>query len=151
MTITLLSCNDSPIKVNKAFTIVATLTTTKPYEPLNDLEGFVIIDYTASNFNYVLINGKYYFVTSREKLNGRNLQLNLKEDVLSTWKNFCNSVTVLPDRASFNFNSYMYDDQQKSQVDYDNFSFGFDAITSWKTIINVVGIRVDEDIWENLG
>ena len=154
MNIILKRSSDNPKKINKTFTTVKTITSSYPYEPLDDLNGYVIIDYTANSFNYVEIDGKTYFVREREKLEGRNYRIHLEEDVLTTWKSVALATPLIPDRASGGYNSYIADPLQKSQVDYDNFSYGFAPITSFKTIFNCVAYRgghIDLDNPENSG
>lgn len=60
---------------------------TTPYEPLDDLNGYVILDYNESynNYNKAQLYGKYYTITSREKDVGQKMRLNLKVDVMKTY------------------------------------------------------------------
>ena len=70
-----------------------TAITINAYEPLNDLEGYLILSETASanNYNYYSfeINGKtkYFMVTSKEAMTGGRCRVNLYQDVLKTWWN----------------------------------------------------------------
>ena len=68
-----------------------TAVTINAYEPLNDLEGYLILSETASandcNYYSFTINGKekYFMVTSKEAMTGGRCRVNLYQDVLKTW------------------------------------------------------------------
>lgn len=75
-----------------------TAVTINGYEPINDLEGYLIlspahvhssVDNVDTEFNYYSfkINGKtkYFMVTSREAMTGGRCRVNLYQDVLKTW------------------------------------------------------------------
>ena len=69
----------------------ATILTINAYEPINDLEGYLILSPTnsANDYNYYsfTINGKtkYFMVTSKEAMTGGRCRVNLYQDVLKTW------------------------------------------------------------------
>jgi len=58
-----------------------------PYEALDDLNGFVIIDYDPNvmECNYAEYDSKQYFVTDRIRQPGQKLQISLRIDSLSTY------------------------------------------------------------------
>lgn len=58
-----------------------------PYEALDDLNGYVIIDYDPNvmGCNYAEYDGKKYFVTDRIRQPGQKLQVKLRIDSLSTY------------------------------------------------------------------
>ena len=58
-----------------------------PYEALDDLNGYVIIDYDSNvmGCNYAEYDGKKYFVTDRIRQPGQKLQVQLRVDSLSTY------------------------------------------------------------------
>lgn len=58
-----------------------------PYEALDDLNGYVIIDYDSNvmGCNYAEYDGKKYFVTDRIRQPGQKLQVKLRIDSLSTY------------------------------------------------------------------
>ena len=59
-----------------------------PYEPVDDLNGFIIVSSSYAEYNYVkfTLTGKErkYFITNREAMTGGRFRLYLREDVLST-------------------------------------------------------------------
>lgn len=61
--------------------------TCTPYEALDDLNGYVIIDYDSNvmGCNYAEYDGKKYFVTDRVRQPGQKLQVRLRIDSLSTY------------------------------------------------------------------
>lgn len=61
--------------------------TCTPYEALDDLNGYVIIDYDPDimGCNYAEYDGKKYFVTDRVRQPGQKLQVQLRVDSLSTY------------------------------------------------------------------
>lgn len=87
--------------------------TINAYEPLNDLEGYLILSETASanDYNYYsfTINGKekYFMVTSKEAMTGGRCRVNLYQDVLKTWwnevKEFVCIITSTTDANSDNY------------------------------------------------
>lgn len=58
-----------------------------PYEALDDLNGFVIIDYDPNvmECNYAEYDSKQYFITDRIRQPGHKLQIKLRIDSLSTY------------------------------------------------------------------
>lgn len=140
MTITLQRSNSLRNQLTKTFETVKTITTSYPYEPLDDLNGFIIIDYIHDSFNFVTFEGKTYFVESKERLEGRNYKINLHIDVLTTYNEDILGAFLLPDRGGQSYNSYLYDNQQKGQVDYDTFSIPFaESITYGRIIFACIG------------
>lgn len=61
--------------------------TCTPYEALDDLNGYVIIDYDPNvmTCNYAEYDSKKYFVTNRIRQPGQKLQVRLRIDSLSTY------------------------------------------------------------------
>ena len=59
-----------------------------PYEPFDDLHGYVIIGYNAAveACNYCEIGGRYYYVTDFVKKTGSQLEVRLELDPLMTFK-----------------------------------------------------------------
>lgn len=94
------------------------------YEPLNDLEGYIILSPTnaANDYNYykITLNGKtkYFMVTSKEPMTGGRCRVNLYQDVIKTWwneiKEFECIITNSVDRNAYtndapgNFPCYAY-------------------------------------------
>lgn len=60
-----------------------------PYETLDDLNGYVILDYdsTLMDKNYAQYDGKFYFVTDRTRDIGHKMKIFLRIDSLSTYWN----------------------------------------------------------------
>ena len=77
-----------------------------PFEPLSDLKGKIILDYTAQadEANYCsIVDGtrtRYAFITDRVKRVGGQLTLVLEEDPLMTFKAGILEADILATRAS---------------------------------------------------
>lgn len=124
-------------KLNKTNDLVVVRNTTnlKPFEYLNVDSPRLIVDYDISlmNVNYIKIDDYYYFVSSPAYQNGGRLIFELDKDVLMSNLNDLLESEVIIDRSSSDYNSYIFDDRQKSQVNHTVFSipignsFGFDS------------------------
>lgn len=70
------------------------------------------------NFNYVYMSmfGRYYFITDIISLRTGLWQINLKCDVLMSFKDQILNKEVVVDRQEFNFNDYLLDDKVPSQA-----------------------------------
>ena len=116
---------NDPKTVSKTLGSVQGTTQCTPYEPISDIEGFVIIDYNASTrwvTNYVSLDGKYYFITNREAMTADRLKLYLKCDVLMNYVNTNDfkNLTVYPSRSESEYNSWMMDGRQPYEVAKEN-------------------------------
>lgn len=79
-----------------------TLTTVIPYEPLSDLEGYLILEYDSyvERANYCYFEERYYFIKDREKLIGGKLRLTLRVDVLKTYEGSIGHIDVVCRRTA---------------------------------------------------
>lgn len=88
MTISLLRTADDPRKISKSFSTIAADIPCKPAEPFSILQPRIIINYTAAyaacNYVYIPEFSRYYFA-ELTLLSGRELQLNCKIDVLTSF------------------------------------------------------------------
>lgn len=96
---------DSPITINSVV----------PYEALDDLSGFVILDYNSAyegyNGAFLSETGKFYTITSKELLTGQRIRLNLRVDVMKTYQSEITNCTGILLRSSNTSigNSYIND------------------------------------------
>lgn len=123
--ITLYSISDDPKVVNKTLgSAQAGPLSCTPYEPLSDLEGYVILAYNSTRkaCNYALLDNKYYYITDREMLTGSQLKLKLKVDVLRTYVNTNDfkALKVIPSRSEDQYNSWILDGKQPYEVAKEN-------------------------------
>ena len=124
MNITLYSVSDDPNTLNKTLGTGSSRNGT-PYEPVNDLSGYVILDYTEDieNYNYCAITignrKKYYTITSKSMEIGGNVRLNLNCDVLMTYQSEINNISGILSRTSTNdfTNTYLQDNRAQYQAD----------------------------------
>lgn len=75
-----------------------------PYEPIDDISGYIITSGTYDSYNYVSINNlngrtRYYFVGPREVMTGGRCRIRLDEDVLMTWKDTIMNTPCVVGRA----------------------------------------------------
>ena len=99
---------DYPNSIMKHYTANTAEISIQPYEPVNDLDGFIITSKLYYDYNYVKLSWeakdsmdgnsditieRYYFITSKELMTGERLKMNLHEDVLQT---FADSIYKLP-------------------------------------------------------
>lgn len=101
---------DNPIVIHKKIDYnddtvappLRTLTTVVPYEPLSDLEGYLILEYdnVVERSNYCYFEERYYFIKDREKLIGGKLRLTLRVDVLKTYENQVDTIDVVCKRTA---------------------------------------------------
>lgn len=114
---------------------------TTPYEPLDDLNGYVILDYNESynDYNKAELYGKYYTITSRVKDIGHKIRLNLTVDVMKTYENELKSCEVIvsrtsgvpeSDTATIGWNALLKDLRSVQQINDDVFEVGFTGLGS---------------------
>lgn len=108
MTLVPYQCDCDPKTVNKGRYIKKTIQGNSidfaNYEPLDDLNGYILVGSVPDSTNYIKINNingrnRYYFVTSRERQNGGILKVNLHEDVLMTFNDEIRKLSAVIDRA----------------------------------------------------
>lgn len=112
MEIQLLQTYDTPDKLNKTVTEVATVSVT-----LKDNTDFLTpvirlspsyID-TAFNYVYIPAFGRYYFLNGKGVLIGKLVEYSLRDDVLMSWKPSINDSTVIASRSTNNGNKLLPD------------------------------------------
>lgn len=135
MTVTFYTYAGVNNKLNKTndLVVVRGATNLKPFEDFDDENPRLIVDYDATlvPVNYIKVDDYYYFVSSSAYQNGNRLIFELDKDVLMSNLNDLLESEVIIDRSSSDYNSYIFDDRQKSQVNHTVFSipignsFGF--------------------------
>lgn len=108
----LYNVSDNPKKLNKTLGNGTEIQTITPYEPVSDLEGYVIVNYNADYMlkNYAEYLNDYYFITDRELLTGGKMKLHLRMDVLMSFKTGIVNCDCVLDRATDNYNAYIIDE-----------------------------------------
>lgn len=98
--------------------------TIKPYNSFDDENPMLILDYIPAieNANYCVIDGVCYFVEIPSKDIGSRMVLQLSKDLLGTYKEALGACNVITDRNTEDYNSYIADGAQKTQVNYTTFS-----------------------------
>lgn len=122
-------------KLNKTndLVVVRNVTALKSFEVFDVENPRLIVDYdvTLVPVNYIKLDDYYYFVTSPAYQNGNRLIFELDKDVLMSNLNDLLESEVIISRSSSDYNSYIFDERQKSQVNHTVFSipignsFGF--------------------------
>ena len=97
--------------MNKDTNVVATLLDIKPYRPVNDLEGSIILngDYPLANYCKLIIANKekYFYITDRTTDTAGRLHLHLREDVLMTHAGWITTQRALLRRSFAYGNDYL--------------------------------------------
>ncbi len=112
MDIQLLKTADTPNKLNKTFTEVATITVilkddTDIINPVIRLSP----SYMSTDFNYVYIPdfGRYYFMNGKGVLIGKLVEYTLSIDVLMSWRDSIKASTVIASRSTNKGNKLLPD------------------------------------------
>lgn len=149
MTAQFYKCQDDYRVCNKTLgNVVTNLTLIEPYSPLSDITGFIIVSYDPEGYkcNYVVLNGKNYFITDRELLNGNRMRIILHVDVLMNMDR--TKVSVIPARSEFveesNMyiadNSYLFDSRvQHYNLFFDGSNLDYDHMTIVAGIVGCNG------------
>lgn len=95
MTCNLYNSTDNPKTIGKTLTGGTAVSSVKPYEPISELTGSILIAYTGTKFDYNYISIDFsndetphirkYFITDKELEIGGKMRLILKLDVLETF------------------------------------------------------------------
>ena len=127
MTITLYKCANDPDTLNKTFSNASSRNGT-PYEPIDDLSGYVILDYTTDIESYnaasltIGSRTKYYTITSRAPETGHKVRVNLSCDVLATYETEIRNIggilsRTANDSSTGDFNAFIIDSEATFQAD----------------------------------
>lgn len=98
----LYNCNDNRKTINKTLGTPTVIQTITPYEPVSDLEGYVIVNYNADymDMNYAAYLNSKYFIEDRELLTGGKMKLHLRMDVLETFKTDILACPAISERSN---------------------------------------------------
>lgn len=91
-------CSDDPKVLDKSITNETTAATLNNFEPISDITGSVIVQSSRLDYNYCILNGRYYFITERERTTNGMLKLYLREDVLYTYRAAIKALPVVVGR-----------------------------------------------------
>jgi len=147
MTITLYKCANDPDTLNKTFSDASNRNGT-PYEAIDDLNGYVILDYTTDIESYNAASltignrTKYYTITSRAPEPGNKVRVNLSCDVLTTYKTeVLNIGGILSRTADKDYNAFVVDNKATFQSNFTTVTVPLANITydSSKIILAVIG------------
>lgn len=108
-------------KINKVLTsplnlnVVRLLDDTSVTEPVIDVRNS-IGNLSIKNYAYIQALQRYYFITSYEILSNDIVRLHLSVDVLMSFKNDINNLSVIAERSSNKGNVYLNDEQYPTLV-----------------------------------
>ena len=112
-----------------------------PFEPIDDLNVRLIMDYTAAldSCTYVIADSRCYFITSRQRLTGGRIALYCAIDVLETYSTEINALDCIikrtsadPDQNTNGWNSLLEDQWTVTEVNTDEFEVGLDGLSSFE-------------------
>lgn len=115
----------NPLQVDKTNYLTQLSGTTITYNEDFDTENpYIILTWSAGYqySNYVKLGDVYYFADDPIFETGRRIRFNLHKDVLMSNLAEIMNVDIITDRASKDYNSYIYDGSQKAQVNKKIFS-----------------------------
>lgn len=128
MDITFYTYNGEAKKIDKTngLTSLGNESGIKPFEPFDVETGSLILAYNATyaEANYMKVNDYYYFVKTPILRVGERMVIELEKDVLMSNRVELLSMTVIMQRNSSMFNSYISDGRQIGQVNNTIFSIG---------------------------
>lgn len=133
MNATFYNYTGNPKKILKTLGTGTSVNNFNPFEDFSEQNPYLIIEYNASIYgcNYAKIDGHFYFITDRVLQNGNRMQLTCKKDVLTDVLTNNNttirSLPVIVSRSATDYNSYISDSLQRSQVNYTTYSIAFDT------------------------
>ena len=108
---------DPPNKLNKSFTVNATLDCV--FKDETDVVNPIILvemDYAsmvACNYAYIPTNRRFYYITDVTSVSNALCTLSLEVDVLMTFKSEIRNLTGITERNTNLYNVYLNDDRQK--------------------------------------
>ena len=111
-----------------------------PFEPVDDLNVSLIMDYTAAldSCTYVIADSRCYFITSRQRLTGGRITLYCAIDVLETYSTEINALDCIikrtsadPDQNTNGWNSLLEDQWTVTEVNTEEFEVGLDGQSSF--------------------
>lgn len=133
----LYNCSDNRKNLNKTLTGGTQIETVKPYEPVSDLDGYVILDYNADymNYNYAAYLNQFYFIEDRELLPGGKIKLKLHMDVLMSFQTDIRNCPAIAARSTIG-NPYINDSMVPTQSYklVKTYGFGDGGFTYWSPI-----------------
>lgn len=121
-------------------TAIYTQTNLKPFEPIDDLNVRLIMDYSAAldSCTYVIADGRCYFITSRQRLTGGRIALICGIDVLDTYSAGINALDCIikrtssdPEQNENGWNSLIEDQWAVTEVNTDEFEVGLDGLSQF--------------------
>lgn len=146
MNATFYNYTGNPKKIKKDLGTGTNVSNFKPFEDFSEQNPYLIIGYNATIYgcNYAKIDGHFYFITDRVLQVGNRMQLTCKKDVITDCLTNNNaSIVALPvivERSKTEYNSYISDSLQRSQVNYTTYSIPFDTDFSLSGTIIVAAI-----------
>lgn len=111
-----------------------------PFEPIDDLNVRLIMDYTAAldSCTYVIADSRCYFITSRQRLTGGRIALYCAIDVLETYSAEINALDCIikrtsadPDQNENGWNSLLDDQWTVTECNTEEFEVGLDGLSSF--------------------
>lgn len=130
----LYNTTSNPKALNKDLTNGTNIETIHPYEPVSDLEGYVIVNYnsTYEDMNYAAYDNDFYFIVDREKMIGGKMKLYLRMDVLMSFSTGIVNcpIVVLRSEVTSKHNAYIQDGLRVTYADREMDTFAIGDLTT---------------------
>lgn len=143
MTVTFYNYTGKPEKINKALRAIKTANI-NPYNDLDKNNPSIIVDYypALENCNYIKIDNNYYYANFQILGTGSRMIFNLTIDLLMTYRTEILNLNVITNRTVNEYNSFLFDDRQKTPVNFTTYSIDVGTIgdfTRSSIILAVIG------------
>ena len=111
-----------------------------PFEPIDDLNVRLIMDYSAAldSCTYIIADSRCYFITSRQRLTGGRIALYCAIDVLETYSAEINALDCIikrtsadPDKNENGWNSLLDDQWTVTECNTDELEVSLDGLSEF--------------------
>ena len=143
MTLTLYTTSSEKNRIGKTLTQQAQKTgVLRPSDNGNLRTPVITVEYSATvlscNYAHISEYNRYYFIVNKTPISNDRIELQLKCDVLESFKNEIKNNEMLIDRSEYNTNTFLVDNSRPvfnyPMVLTKNFSTGFDSFKYYLTV-----------------
>lgn len=143
MTVTFYNYTGKPTTINKTLQTIKT-ENINPYNDFDKNNPAIIVDYypVLENCNYVKIDNNYYYADAQILGTGSRMIFNLTIDLLMSYRSEILNLNVITNRTVNEYNSFLFDDRQKTPVNFTTYSIDVGTIgdfTQSSIILAVIG------------
>lgn len=143
MNVVFYNYNGKPETINKTLQTIKTANI-NPYNDFDKNNPSIIVDYypELNNCNYIKIDNNYYYGGTPILGTGSRMIFNLTIDLLMSYRAEILNLNVITNRTVNEYNSFLFDDRQKTPVNFTTYSIDVGTIgdfTQSSIILAVIG------------